>query len=275
MPCAAQTQSKPSAACAPTRPATGKTREASESEPRQNIIIDDVIFAGPTPPDPQTAQRAIDEIKHHDSSRVPEWLDEILEISIRGAWQEDGYFKVMATGESQIVSDDTKTQHVVLTIHVDAGRPYWLGNVAFRSSDPDEPLAFSVGELRPLLSLQEGDVFNVVKIRESLDAMKRRYGENGYIDFVATPVTEVDDTTQRISLIFEFDQTKQFRIDALEMHGLDPSREAALTSKLHSARQIQIARRSTLPPRFEHKGFSRQHQRNASGNTAILIEHAR
>jgi outer membrane protein assembly factor BamA len=200
---------------------------------------------------------------------------EILEISIRGAWQEDGYFKVMATGESQIVSDDTKTQHVVLTIHVDAGRPYWLGNVAFRSSDPDEPLAFSVGELRPLLSLQEGDVFNVVKIRESLDAMKRRYVENGYIDFVATPVTEVDDTTQRISLIFEFDQTKQFRIDALEMHGLDPSREAALTSKLHSARQIQIARRSTLPPRFEHKGFSRQHQRNASGNTAILIEHAR
>ena len=81
--------------------------------------------------------------------------------------------------------------------------------------------------------MQEGDVFNVIKIRESLDAMKRRYGENGYINFVATPNTEVDDSTRRISLIFELDQGKQFRIATVDVHGLDPGREATLLSKLH------------------------------------------
>jgi outer membrane protein assembly factor BamA len=92
---------------------------------------------------------------------------------------------------------------------------------------------FSVGELRPLLSLQEGDVFNVTKIRDSLDAIHRRYIEYGYFNFVATPVTEVNDSKQRISLIFELDQGKQFRISKVEVRGSVPGSEAKLISKLH------------------------------------------
>jgi outer membrane protein assembly factor BamA len=232
-PCAAQNLRKSSASCAPTCPPTDQTAQASEAKPRPKIIIDDVIFDGPTPPpDSQTAQRVIDEIKH-DHWGATDWLDEILEVSIRMAWQDNGYFKVLPDGKSQTVFEDAEGQHVIVTIHVEAGKQYWLGNVAFRSSDPDQPLVFSVGELRPLLALQEGDVFNVTKIRESLDAMKGRYGENGYINFVATPNTEVNDSTQRISIIFEFDQGKQFRISQVEVHGLDPGRGAALRSKLH------------------------------------------
>lgn len=217
MPCAAQRPTnKPSPACAPTCSPTDQTTEDSEAKPHPKIIIDDVIFDGPTPPpDSQTAQRVIEEIKRHCCLNG-HWLDEILEVSIRSAWQEDGYFKVMPDGKSRVVFEDAQAQHVIVTIHVDPGPQYWMGNVAFRTRDPDEPLVFSAGELRPLLSLQEGDVFNVAKIRESLDAMHRRYVENGYINFVTTPNTEVNDATQRISIIFELDQGKQFRISKVE-----------------------------------------------------------
>lgn len=191
----------------------------------------------------------------------------------------------MSRGESQIVFDDGETQHVVLTIHVDAGIQYRLGkvafrtNAAFRTSDPDEPLVFSVGELRPLLSLQEGDVFNVARIRESLDAMHRRYGENGYINFVATPNTEVNDATQRISLIFELDQGKQYRIGQVEVHGLDPRREAALTSELHPG---DIFRNSTVEDAVQSlaPGISADdlkkvlslHKNEKSGTVAITVD---
>ena len=233
IPCAAQTQHKSSRVCAPPCPATDQTTEASEAKPHPKIIIDDVIFDGPTPPpDGQTSHRVIEEIKSHKCANS-DWLDEILEVSVRSAWQDNGYFKVLPEGKSQTVFEDAEGQHVIVTIHVDTRQQYWLGNVVFRSSDPDEPLALSVGELRPLLSLQEGDVFNVAKVRESLDAMHRRYGESGYIDFVATPVTEVSDSTQRISLIFELDQGRQYRISQVEVHGLDPGRELTLLSKLH------------------------------------------
>jgi outer membrane protein assembly factor BamA len=279
MPCAAQTLRKSSRVCAPGCSPTDETAEASEAKPHPKIIIDNVIFDGPTPPpDSQTAQRVIDEIKQHQWG-TSGWLDEILEIPIRTAWQEEGYFKVTATGQSQIVFDDGDTRHVVLTTHVDAGMQYRLGNVAFRTSDPDEPLVFSVVELRPILDLQEGDIFNVAKIRESLDAMHTRYVEDGYINFVATPNTEVNDSTRRISLIFEFDQGKQFRVAQVEVHGLDPGREATLLSKLHSGdifrkSMIEDAMQSLAPGLSAdalQKSFSlRKNQK--SGTVTIIVD---
>ncbi len=194
----------------------------------------------------------------------------------------DGYFKVMPDGKSRVVFEDAQAQHVIVTIHVDAGPQYWLGNVAFRTSDPDEPLVFSAGELRPLLSLQEGDVFNVAKIRESLDAMHRRYVENGYINFVTTPNTEVNDATQRISIIFELDQGKQFRISKVEVHGLDPGREAVLLSKLHPG---DIFRNSAVEDAVQSlaPGLSadalreslRLHKNEKSGTVAITVDLSR
>jgi outer membrane protein assembly factor BamA len=47
--------------------------------------------------------------------------------------------------------------------------------------------------LRKLVPLEEGDIFNVTKIRESLDAMKKLYSSFEYINFAATPITDVDD----------------------------------------------------------------------------------
>jgi len=233
MPCGAQTLRKSPLPCAPSCPPRDQTTEVSEANPHRKIIIDDVIFDGPAPPpDSRTAQRVIEEIKQHQWDAT-HWLDEILEVSVRAAWQENGYFKAVSSGKSEIVFEDPEGQHVVLTIHVDAGLQYWLGNVSFRNSDPDQGLVFSVGELRPLLSLQEGDVFNVTKIRDSLDAIHRRYIEYGYFNFVATPVTEVNDSKQRISLIFELDQGKQFRISKVEVRGSVPGSEAKLISKLH------------------------------------------
>jgi outer membrane protein assembly factor BamA len=164
LPCAAQTLPKSSSACAPTCPPTDQTAEASEAKPHPKIIIDNVIFEGPTPPpDSQTAQRVIEEIKHHPCVKT-HWRDEILDVSVLSPWQEDGYFKAVSNGKSEIISDDGETQHVVLTIHVDAGMQYSLGKVAFRTNeafrtgDPDEPVVFSAAELRPLLDLQEGEV---------------------------------------------------------------------------------------------------------------------
>jgi outer membrane protein assembly factor BamA len=113
------------------------------------------------------------------------------------------------------------------------GPQYWLGNVAFRTGDPDQPLVFSAGELRTLIPLQEGEVFNVTKIRDGLDAMRSRYKEYGYINFVTTPITVMNDATQRVSVTFELEQGKQFRIGKVEVHGIDPGRAAVLASRLH------------------------------------------
>jgi hypothetical protein len=124
MPCGAQTLRKSSPACPPYCPPRDRTAEASEAKPQPKIIIDDVIFDGPAPPpDSRTAQRVIEEIKRHRWIGA-HWLDEILEVTIRTVWHDDGYFKVIPDGESQIAFEDAEGQHVIVTIHVDAGPQY-------------------------------------------------------------------------------------------------------------------------------------------------------
>jgi outer membrane protein assembly factor BamA len=112
--------------------------------------------------------------------------------------------------------------HVSVTAHVEEGLQYRLGTIQFRSSNLDVPLAFGAEELRKQIPMNEGDVFSAAKIRASLDALNHSYRSNGYIDFVAEPLIDVDDSHQRISLIMELDQQKQFRLGKIEVFGLDP-----------------------------------------------------
>ncbi len=201
------------------------------------MLVDDVKFDGPAHlPDSSEEQDAISELKQHMFDVGSEGLDEVLEVRIRGDWQNHGFFKVIATGQAQVVSADSTYEHVLVTIHVEPGLQYRLGDVRFREADPDVPdmLAFPREELRKLIPLQEGDLFSTDKIRESLDAMEKFYGSYGYINFVETPVTEVDDATQRISLLMELDEGKQFRVGKVEVFGLEASKAAMLTSALQT-----------------------------------------
>ena len=126
------------------------------------IIVDDVKFDGPAHlPDSSEEQDAIPELKQHIFDVGSEGLDEVLEVRIRGDWQNYGFFKVIATGQAQVVSADSTYEHVLVTIHVEPGLQYRLGDVRFREADPDVPdmLAFPREELRKLIPLQEGGRF--------------------------------------------------------------------------------------------------------------------
>jgi hypothetical protein len=234
--------------CAPSSPAQGNAPKVFQCGPSSDafgemtgkkiypkMIVDDVKFDGPAHlPDSSEEREVISELKQHVFDHGSDGLNEVLEVRIQGAWQNQGFFKVIATGQTEVVYADSTYEHVVITIRVDQGLQYRLGDVRFREADPDEPdtLAFPREELRKLIPLQEGDRFSTEKIRESLDAMKKFYGSYGYINFVATPVTEVDDATQRISLLMELDEGKQFRVRKVEVFGLPPSKAAMLTSAL-------------------------------------------
>jgi hypothetical protein len=199
----------------------------------QNIIIDEVRFDEPIHISDSDRQQLVSELKQRNLSDATDWLEEFREVGIKGMWRNRGYFKVEATAKEEIVRKDSAGEHVLVIVHVDEGRQYRLGDVKFRSSDPDVPLVFPPEELRKLIPMSEGDIFSAEKIRESLDALKLLYGSEGYIDFVAEPVTEIDDGHEhRISLVIELDEQKQFRVGKVEVVGSNPAIEMFLESKL-------------------------------------------
>lgn len=104
-----------------------------------------------------------------------------------------------------------------------------MGDIRFSAATGGSP-SFLEGELRTAIPLQDGELFDVSKIREGIDKLMQFYGSQGYIDFTATPNIEIDDKLQRISLVMLLDEQKQFRVRNLEIGGREASTETRLRS---------------------------------------------
>jgi len=207
--------------------------KAGESVVGNKIIVDSVKFDGPISLPDSIRQRVVAELKQQRFPADSEWLNEIADGTIMRAWEDDGYFKVVATAKAELWRSDSAGQHVAVTVRVDEGPQFFLGNLAFRSADPDEPLAFTREELRKQVPLQEGSIFAADKIRGSLERFRHLYVSEGYIDFTAEPEFDIDAANRRINLTLVLDQQRQYRVGRIIVLGLNPKLETALLSKIN------------------------------------------
>jgi len=220
------------------------------------VVIDSVDFDGPITLPEQARLKLVDGLKKLEFDADSKWLDEVAEVSLRGTWQDLGYFKVVAMATAKDTGGDALHEHVALTAHVDEGLQYFQGKLDIRSTDPEVPLVFTQEVLRNVYPLREGDLFDADRIRGSLDAYRQLYGAHGYIDFSAEPDFAVNDETQRISLTLGMDQQKQFHIDKVEVSGLDSRTESILRSmikpgdvfNINLVKEFLEENKSVLPP---------------------------
>ena len=68
-----------------------------------------------------------------------------------------------------------------------------MGTIKFRSGDPEQGLVFKPDALARFFPLKSGDIFSTDKVRKALEDYKKLYGQYGYIEFVPTPITEVNE----------------------------------------------------------------------------------
>ena len=231
------------------------SRTTTDEIPQPHVIIDSVNFDEPITLPKSAQERMLSELRQQTFPADSDWLDDVLEVPIRRTWQDEGYFKEEATAKARIVRADPSTRHVVLTVHVDEGPQFYLGDLEFRSHDLDEPLVFSRAELRKQVPLQKGQIFNADKIRKSLDNLRQLYATQGYIDFTAEPEFDINESTRRISLALVLDQQKQFRVGRIVVLGLDSKTEKALLSMIQprdvfdpdALRQFLAENKSALP----------------------------
>jgi hypothetical protein len=225
-----------SSPCSSAQVETHTASVAAESD-HPKVIIDEVTFDAPTNAPNSVKDAAINEAKKLEfNGTQSNWVNEFAEMTIRSRWQNDGYFSANATATAEPLGSDFNAQHFRVTVHLDEGLQYHLGSLRFVESNPfprGNVNPFSLTELRELIPLREGEIFDVSKIRQGIEALAKKYDAIGYIDFTAVPKTEIDDKLQRISLTFELDEQKQYRIGEVKVVA-DPGLLAALGPKLVS-----------------------------------------
>jgi len=173
-------------------------------------------------------------------------LSEDLEIGVRGLYQDHGYFQVLVKEpETETVDINRggipgpwpfigrkRGKRTNILIPLEEGDSFRMGQLFVRSSDPEKGLFFKPEFLQQIFPLKQGEIFAVDKVRKSIDTYKKFYGEWGFIDFVAQPITDVDTAKKEINLTWEFDEQKQFYVRRIEFAGNTTTRDKVIRREI-------------------------------------------
>jgi len=172
-------------------------------------------------------------------------LIEDMEVGIRGLYQDNGYFKVVVKDPIlenvdtmnwrwgiPVVTGRTPGKAVNITIPIDEGEKYYMGTLKIASTDPDKALSLKSDALKGVFPLKQGDVFSTAKIRKALDDYTKIYGQYGFIDFVPTPETDIDEQTKKINVTMKFDEGKQYYVHRIDFSGNTTTRDKVIRRQL-------------------------------------------
>ena len=172
-------------------------------------------------------------------------LIEDIEVGIRGIYQDNGYFKVLVKDPIlenidtngwrwgvPVVMGRSSGKAVNITIPIEEGNKYTMGTLRIASSDPDKALSLKVEALKGAFPLKQGDVFSTAKIRKALEDYTKIYGQYGFIDFVPTPETDIDEADKKIDVTMKFDEGKQYYVRRIDFSGNTTTRDKVIRRQL-------------------------------------------
>jgi len=137
---------------------------------------------------------------------------------VRGWLQVLGYFKASVDEpRAALVSEQRNLRVVDLTVAVDEGWHYYLGEIRFKNGT-----LFPAEEMRSAIPIQAGELFNVEKMREGIRNLRNLYHGRGYVNFTPVPDTETDDSRHIVDVNFHLDEGRQFMFGPLVLDGPEP-----------------------------------------------------
>ena len=162
---------------------------------------------------------------------------------VRNMYQERGHFKATVTRHELEMRDQKgrklfpfplifkkKGKRADVTVHMDEGAEYRLGKLSFT----DVELFRDPTVLENVFKMDANDIFDIKKLREGLDNLKKLYGEFGYIDFVAEPNFEFrdDESPPKVDLNLAVDEGKQFFVRRINFSGNTSTRDKVIRREL-------------------------------------------
>ena len=196
------------------------------------VAVDSVEFEADAGLTPEIRARLVDDFKHgnfHASSSIDMDWQHGLANQARLLLQEQGYFRALVDVSAGLIRAEARRLHYWVSVKAESGPQYRLRRVKFENA-----MEFSESKLRMQLHLEEGDLFNVPKVREALGNLGRLYGRLGYIDFTTEVQTDLDEDVHRIDLTLKLDVATQYRVRSVTIHGFGSAVEKALTSKFEA-----------------------------------------
>jgi len=173
--------------------------------------------------------------KTYDATKLEEDTERV-----RAEYQNRGYFKAnVSDAKTEIHDTGHKGSHIPLiqsgpgkavdiTMPIEEGDKYRLGKITFKNNKA----ITNVAALRALFPLKDGDLFSRERIAKGIEALRKAYGEFGYINYTGVPNTTFDDDKKLAFLEIDIDEGKQFTVRRIEFTGNTTTRDKVIRREL-------------------------------------------
>ncbi|GAA3751563.1 outer membrane protein assembly factor BamA [Terriglobus aquaticus] len=165
-------------------------------------------------------------------------LDEDTE-RVHYAYRDRGYFKMQpgepatqvrdVTGFNPFTLHPTHGKRIDIRIPIEERDRYKLGGINFTGYDKTR---FQAAALRAQFANKDGEWFNASQFGKGLEALRKAFGSDGWINMVPTPVPRFDEAKKLIYLDIDIDQGKQFFVSRIEFTGNTITRDRVIRREL-------------------------------------------
>lgn len=188
--------------------------ETEEGAPLRKVRVQDVTIEGTPEFEESIRERLARWLPENGFERGDDWIDAVEETA-RDVLQDNGYFRAKVSAQAHTLSRDGAEELVSVDCQVVEGQQYRLSDIQLEGAH-----AFPAAELRSRVQLDDGDVFDLGKIRKGIEAWTGLYGSVGYMNFTASPDLKIDEDRQVISVLFNLEEDRQFRVRSVQVLGL-------------------------------------------------------
>jgi len=115
--------------------ADGKVQSLDgKGDAHRKVIVERIEFDQPVQLSNSDVEQIIKTANEHEwDADSSAWIDELTEVGLRSAWQDQGYFKIALTAHAQSIGGDTDYERFLVAVHVEnEGPQFYLGDLHLR-----------------------------------------------------------------------------------------------------------------------------------------------
>jgi outer membrane protein insertion porin family len=144
---------------------------------------------------------------------------------LEALYQTRGFLRVeIAEPEVRV---DRQAKGIFITVNVKEQEQYRVGQLRVEGDD-----LFSAAELKKLMRLQEGEIFDRAQLSNDVLRISDRYSERGYAFADVIPVTNIDQARRLVNLDIRIDRGPQVRVGRVIIVGNEITRDKVIRREL-------------------------------------------
>ena len=144
---------------------------------------------------------------------------------LRTHYLNRGYINFNVESTQVAVTPDRR--EVYITVNVDEGRQYEVGEVRLEGD-----LVVGEEQLRPLLMVRDGQIFNQQSVTRTNELLSRRLGNEGYLFARIDDHLDPDEETQKVDVIFHVDPGRRTYVRRINFRGNVTTRDEVLRREM-------------------------------------------